>query len=170
MYVNRNEIFNGALAITNIILDLDIALKEPVPFRRLHEALGHFRRGALAAVQLLFPAARVDPDAYPCYFSKAHVGPARRPWVPAADSATTTTGTGFPATTTPVMRSGRRTRAPWTHPTIPRTTRLPTLTCATKSAPRRNLAKRIRPCVPAPTRSDCGCACPSPPRTSSTVL
>ncbi|UPH93263.1 UL52 [Human alphaherpesvirus 1] len=75
MYVNRNEIFNGALAITNIILDLDIALKEPVPFRRLHEALGHFRRGALAAVQLLFPAARVDPDAYPCYFFKSACRP-----------------------------------------------------------------------------------------------
>nr|BCX80386.1 helicase-primase primase subunit [Human alphaherpesvirus 2] len=84
MYVNRNEIFNAALAVTNIILDLDIALKEPVPFPRLHEALGHFRRGALAAVQLLFPAARVDPDAYPCYFFKSACRP-RAPPVCAGD-------------------------------------------------------------------------------------
>ncbi|ARS02948.1 DNA replication protein [Macacine alphaherpesvirus 1] len=75
MYVNRNEIFNGDLAVTNIILDLDVALREPIPFERLHVALGHFRRGALAAVALLFPGARVDPDAYPCYFFKSACSP-----------------------------------------------------------------------------------------------
>ncbi|ARS01765.1 DNA replication protein [Macacine alphaherpesvirus 1] len=75
MYANRNEIFNGGLAVTNIILDLDVALREPIPFERLHRALGHFRRGALEAVALLFPGARVDPDAHPCYFFKSACRP-----------------------------------------------------------------------------------------------
>ncbi|AHM96175.1 helicase-primase primase subunit [Papiine alphaherpesvirus 2] len=75
MYANRNEIFNGGLAVTNVVLDLDVALREPIPFERLHGALGHFRRSALGAVALLFPAARVDPDTYPCYFFKSACRP-----------------------------------------------------------------------------------------------
>ncbi|AQS79164.1 DNA replication protein [Ateline alphaherpesvirus 1] len=71
MYVNRNEIFNAALVVTNVVLDLDIALREPIPFERLHRALGHFRRGALTAMSLLFPAASEDWEAYPCYFFKS---------------------------------------------------------------------------------------------------
>ncbi|ADO13776.1 helicase-primase primase subunit [Saimiriine alphaherpesvirus 1] len=71
MYINRNEIFNAGLAVTNIVLDLDIALKEPVPFDRLYRALGFFRKGTLTAARLLFPEAQVDWDAYPCYFFKS---------------------------------------------------------------------------------------------------
>ncbi|BAP00732.1 helicase-primase primase subunit [Pteropodid alphaherpesvirus 1] len=71
MYINRNEIFNSNLAVTNIILDLDIALKEPIPFTRLYDALCCFRRGALTAMQLLFPHALIDPETFPCYFFKS---------------------------------------------------------------------------------------------------
>ncbi|AMB16998.1 helicase primase subunit [Macropodid alphaherpesvirus 1] len=74
-YVNRNEIFNSSLAVTNIILDLDIALKEPIPFETLYSALHFFRRSAITAIQLLFPHAKVHIDTFPCYFFKSTCPP-----------------------------------------------------------------------------------------------
>ncbi|QPO25262.1 helicase-primase primase subunit [Bovine alphaherpesvirus 2] len=77
MYVNRNEIFNGSLAVTNIILDLDVALREAVTTERLTRALIWFRRGAIQAMQLLFPESALDEDTHPCYFFKSACEPAR---------------------------------------------------------------------------------------------
>ncbi|QOD40192.1 helicase-primase helicase subunit [Macropodid alphaherpesvirus 2] len=74
-YVNRNEIFNSSLVITNIILDLDIALKAPIPFEKLYSALHFFRRSTITAIQLLFPNAEVNADTFPCYFFKSTCPP-----------------------------------------------------------------------------------------------
>lgn len=71
MYANRNEIFNGSLAIGNIILDVDMHLKQAVPLIALHTAMRGFRKGALTALSLIMPKTDVDWSSYPCYFYKS---------------------------------------------------------------------------------------------------
>ncbi|QPI70117.1 helicase-primase primase subunit [Equid herpesvirus 6] len=79
MYVNRNEMFNAALAVSNIILDVDFSLRRAVPAGLLHLAMRGFRLGVVAALSLIFPEAEVNWGEYPCYFYKtACPPPARR--------------------------------------------------------------------------------------------
>ncbi|AVT50597.1 helicase-primase primase subunit [Cervid alphaherpesvirus 3] len=76
-YVNRNELFNARLAVTNIVLDVDFRLKRPVPRGELHGAMRGFRRGALAALAALLPEAPADAwPAHPCFFYKSACPPA----------------------------------------------------------------------------------------------
>ncbi|AFV53366.1 DNA replication protein [bovine alphaherpesvirus 1] len=71
-YVNRNELFNARLAVTNIVLDVDFRLKRPLPRGDLHGAMRSFRRGALAALAALFPEIAADAwPAHPCFFYKS---------------------------------------------------------------------------------------------------
>ncbi|AAR86109.1 helicase-primase primase subunit [Bovine alphaherpesvirus 5] len=71
-YVNRNELFNARLAVTNIVLDVDFRLRRPIPRGDLHGAMRSFRRGALAALAALFPEAAADAwPAHPCFFYKS---------------------------------------------------------------------------------------------------
>lgn len=69
-YINRNEVFNDNLIVGNIILDVDVHLRTPVPVKLLHVAMRGFRTGALKALSLLLPKAKIDHGSYPCYFYK----------------------------------------------------------------------------------------------------
>ncbi|AVT50727.1 helicase-primase primase subunit [Cervid alphaherpesvirus 2] len=87
-YVNRNELFNARLAVTNIVLDVDFRLRRAVPRGDLHAAMRGFRRGALAALAALFPEAPADAwPAHPCFFYKSACPP---PAAPAGGGASPT--------------------------------------------------------------------------------
>nr|QCA47376.1 ORF6 [Human alphaherpesvirus 3] len=70
LYINRNELFNTNLIITNLILDVDFHIRKPIPLGILHAGMRAFRHGILTAMQLLFPKAVVNPNKDPCYFYK----------------------------------------------------------------------------------------------------
>ncbi|AAG45790.1 UL52 DNA helicase-primase associated protein [Meleagrid alphaherpesvirus 1] len=70
-YINRNEVFNENLVVCNIVLDVDVHLKQAIPSSRLHAALRGFRSGTLRALSLLLPKANLDLRSYPCYFYKS---------------------------------------------------------------------------------------------------
>nr|AUB50967.1 helicase-primase primase subunit [Gallid alphaherpesvirus 2] len=84
-YINRNEVFNGNLAIGNIVLDVDIHLRNPIPLRLMHAAIRGFRSGILRALALLLPKANIDHGSYPCYFYKSSCKKSRvmggAPWM-----------------------------------------------------------------------------------------
>ncbi|ALJ85734.1 helicase-primase primase subunit [Felid alphaherpesvirus 1] len=78
MYINRNEIFNGGLLISNIILDIDFCLKQPIPLPVLHTAMRGFRAGVIEALSLLLSEAVTDWTSHPCYFYKTSCPPQPR--------------------------------------------------------------------------------------------
>nr|APQ34260.1 primase [Equid alphaherpesvirus 1] len=75
MYINRNEIFNSSLAVSNIILDVDFGIKRRVPLGMLHLAMRGFRAGIITTLSLIFSDATVQWDSYPCYFYKTSCPP-----------------------------------------------------------------------------------------------
>nr|AMB15884.1 helicase-primase primase subunit [Equid alphaherpesvirus 4] len=75
MYINRNEIFNSSLAVSNIILDVDFDIKKPIPLGMLHLAMRGFRNGIITTLSLIFTEAVVQWDSYPCYFYKTQCPP-----------------------------------------------------------------------------------------------
>ncbi|AQX83320.1 helicase-primase primase subunit [Canid alphaherpesvirus 1] len=75
MDINRNELFNSNLAISNIILDVDFDLKEKIPQKSLYSIMRGFRNGIITALSLLFNDLSIDWDSYPCYFYKTSCPP-----------------------------------------------------------------------------------------------
>ncbi|AIL02924.1 helicase-primase primase subunit [Equid alphaherpesvirus 3] len=78
MYVNRNEMFNAALAVSNVVLDVDFSLRRAVPAGLLHLAMRGFRLGVVAAMSLIFTEAEVNWGKHPCYFYKTACPPPAR--------------------------------------------------------------------------------------------
>nr|WGL40884.1 helicase-primase primase subunit UL52 [Psittacid alphaherpesvirus 6] len=70
-YINRNEVFNNNLLVGHMVLDVDMHVRGPVPYRNLHVAMRGFRKGIITALRLLFSNADVDWDSHPCYFYKS---------------------------------------------------------------------------------------------------
>nr|UNP64227.1 helicase-primase primase subunit-like protein [Phocid alphaherpesvirus 1] len=75
MNINRNELFNSNLAISNIILDIDFNLKQKIPEKNLYLIMRGFRNGIITALSLLFKDAIVEWETYPCYFYKTSCPP-----------------------------------------------------------------------------------------------